>query len=87
MKDQRLREMMGKLYRLIEKYEEPPKAKNEKDTLSYFEAVGNDCALLYDENKGNEFAQELLFGLYTAISKRYKAANIDKASGGNENEL
>lgn len=78
MKDSKNREMMAKLYRIIEKYEEPPSIKKE-ESESYFVRVWNDLSSFYNEYKENEFATALSLALNDAICKR--VARVNKWEG------
>ena len=49
MKNPELRDMMSKLYRLVEKYEEPPSVKYSDDAVKYFAQASEECASLYNE--------------------------------------
>lgn len=75
MKDQKTRDMMGELYRLIEKYEETPVSKYTDDAEKWFGNASIDCLDLLGRYKGNEFAESLAVGFYTALENRFKAVN------------
>jgi len=76
MKDPRNREMMSKLYRMIEKYETPPKTSGTDEQQEYFSEAMADCQELYSEFEGNAFAECLIAAVYDAIGKRWKAVNV-----------
>ena len=75
MKDLQTREMMGKLYRLIEEYETPPKLTYQDEYEAYFDKAARKMLALAEQYKGNEFAADLLVGWYSAIEKRFLAVN------------
>ena len=75
MKNQRTRDFMTRLYRLIEKWEDTPKCNWLDETEEYFRNVGNDCAELLDEFRENEFATELTIAFYDALSQRFQKIN------------
>lgn len=75
MKNPENRDVMTRLYRLIEKYETPPKIEYLEDALEYFKQVLNDCVSVYDSYKDNAFAARLSIALYEAIERRFKETN------------
>ena len=74
MKDPKNRELMTELYRLVEKYEEPPGVKK-GESEQYFLIVLNDITSIFNRYRGNEFAEELTIALYNAIGRRTASAN------------
>lgn len=81
MKDPANREMMAKLYRLVEKYETPQTISAEK-ACPYFSGLVDDCEALWGEYSGNAFAEEFIAALCIAVERRFLAAN--KAQSGEE---
>lgn len=77
MKNPENRDIMTRLYRLIEKYETPPKIEYAEDAHEYFTEALLDCTSVYDSYKDNEFATELAIALYGALEKRFKRTNPD----------
>lgn len=75
MKNPENREIMSKLYRLIEKYETTPRIEYTDDGQEYFSGVLKECMRIFSEYQNNEFAQELIFAFYAALEKRFKATN------------
>lgn len=71
MKDTNTREVMSRLYRIIEKYEEPPGVTGE-DPESYFSRAMVDIKSVYDDYSNNEFAKTLSIAVYDALGKRFK---------------
>ena len=77
MKNPENRDIMTRLYRLIEKYETPPKIEYAEDAAEYFTEALLDCTSVYDSHKDNEFATDLAVALYGALEKRFKRMNPD----------
>lgn len=75
MIDPNNREVLTRVYRLVEKYETPPKYQFADDATEYFIGALNDFKKLIDEFPGNDFARHLCFGLYDALDERFKAVN------------
>lgn len=75
MKNPALREMMTKLYRLVEKYEESPCVKYSDDAVKYFTQASHECASLYNEYKEFEYAKAFLIAFYDALDKNFKKTN------------
>lgn len=75
MKDSQNRNLMTDLYRLIEKYETPLITRYTDDMEQYIRLVAKECEEFRQKYKGNFFAQELIFGFYSAIAERFQAAN------------
>jgi len=74
MKDQRLREMMGKLYRLIERYETPPIIRYTDEAEEYFLGALNECRKIYNDYD-NPYARELILAFYQALGELFKSVN------------
>ena len=75
MKEPENREIMSRLYRLIEKYEEPPSGLFADDAAKYFaEVIADSCKLCSDFGR-NEFSAEFAVAFATAIEKRFKRVN------------
>lgn len=75
MKDQKNRDVLTRVYRLVEKFEMPPKIIYEDEAGKYFDEALKDCKEIIEEFRGNQFAWSLCMGVYEAISDRFKAAN------------
>ena len=75
MKDPNNREIMARLYRLLEKYETPPRIIYIDDGKKYFLEIANELSECYDTFKENEFAKEFVIAFYNAIGERFKKAN------------
>lgn len=75
MKDPNNREIMTRLYRLIEKYETPPRIIYVDDGTKYFSEIANELSECYNTFKENEFAKELFIAFYNAIGERFKKVN------------
>lgn len=75
MKNPENRDVMTRLYRMIEKYETPPKVEYLEDALEYFKQALSDCVSVHDSYKGNAFASCFSFALYEALERRFKEVN------------
>lgn len=75
MKNPALRDMMTKLYRLVEKYEETPSIKYSDDAVKYFTQASQECASLYNEYKEFEYAKAFLIAFYDALGENFKKVN------------
>lgn len=75
MIDQNNREILTRVYRLVEKYETPPKLKYADEASDYFVEVLKDAEIVIKEFVGNDFARCLCMGLYQALEERFKAVN------------
>lgn len=75
MKNPENRDVMTRLYRLIEKYETPPKIEYLEDALEYFKQALSDCVNVHDTYKDNAFASCFSFALYEALERRFKETN------------
>ena len=75
MKNQQTREMMGRVYRLIETYEEPPTVNDADEAEIYFRNVIDDCKSVFNSYPGNQFSERLSIALLHAINDRFKAVN------------
>lgn len=75
MIDQNNREVLTRVYRLVEKYETPPKYQFSDDATEYFVGALKDFKEVIDEFPGNDFARCLCLGLYDALDERFKAVN------------
>lgn len=75
MIDPNNREVLARVYRLVEQYETPPKIVYADDAEVYFTNALNGCKEIIDDFAGNDFAWCLVMGVYEAIEKRFKAAN------------
>lgn len=76
------REMMSELYRLWEKYENPPKVIYTEDSVEFWNKVCNDTTLLYNKYHDDPVAKELLIAFYSGLCEYWKVINpnptIDK---------
>lgn len=75
MKDPANREIMSRLYRIIERYEDTPKIVYLEDGEKYFADVLNDVKQIFDDFPESEFAKELALGLYAALNQRFEKKN------------
>lgn len=75
MIDPNNREVLTRVYRLVEKYETPPKYQFADDATEYFSEASKELKHVIDEFPGNDFARRLCMGLYDAIDDRFKAVN------------
>lgn len=75
MQDPRIREMMGKIYRLMEKYERVPEFKTQEEVTTFFEKALNYILKLYEDYKDNPFCEGMLIGLYSSINKIFMQTN------------
>lgn len=75
MKEPKNRDLMAKLYRLVEKYETAPAMKYEDEAVGYFKEALKDCRTLESEFAGNSFALRFSVALYSAIEDQFKSAN------------
>lgn len=71
MKNKDLRDMMAKLYRLMEKYESIPEIEYQDDADSFFETIAKECSEIYNQYN-NAFAHKLMCAFYEAIGDMYK---------------
>jgi hypothetical protein len=74
MKDPKNREMMTKIYRIVEKYEVVPRFKYTDDAVTYFIGLWKECKEVFEEYKG-EFAKRFSIAIYLAISDEFKKVN------------
>lgn len=74
MQDQRLREMMAKLYRLVEEYENPPRLKYTDEANEYFLNAANKCTKLFNQYD-NVYAREFVLAFYKALGEVFKQKN------------
>lgn len=85
MKDARHRDAMAELYRIVERYENPPQMHYTDEAEDYFKGVIEDVRALYYKYEGDTLAQELAVAIYDIIGKLYKQANpqnlIDRERG------
>ena len=72
MQDSNNREIMARLYRLIERYETIPKLENAEEAYQFFGAVWRDSSAALEDFKGNEFAEEFLIAFNEAVGRRYR---------------
>ena len=77
MKDPNNREIMARLYRLVERYETAPEIIYADDAEKYFNEVLEECRRIYDEFYTNEFAREFTVALYNALGNLFKYRNQD----------
>lgn len=70
------REMMRDLYRMLEKYEMPPKDFNGEATISYYDALFEDYRQFYERYKDDDFALPLVAALFETIDNRWDAAKV-----------
>ena len=77
MKDPQNREIMTRLYRLIEKYEMTPRIEYTDEGKEYFTEVLKEIMRIFSEFQNNEFARELTIALYSALEERFKRVNPD----------
>ena len=75
MKDAKNRDLMAKLYRLVEKYETPLVTKYADEAVDYFKEVLKDCQKIEEEFPYNHFSIRFSVALYAAIEDRFKAVN------------
>lgn len=75
MENPQNREIMARLYRIVERYETPPQIEYADDGVDYFLKVQKDVLGVFEDYKGNEFARELALGLYSALEQRFAARN------------
>lgn len=75
MIDPNNREVLTRVYRLVEKYETPPKNQFADDATNYFVGILKDIKSVIDEFPQNGFAWYLCLGLYDALDERFKAVN------------
>ena len=75
MIDPNNREVLTKIYRLVEKYETPPRCKFTDDAEEYFSEALKELKQVIDEFPGNDFARCLCLGMYEALEERFKAVN------------
>ena len=75
MKETKNRDMMAKLYRLVEKYETPQAMKYEDEAVSYFREALKDCQSLEKEFPDSAFAVRFAVALYTIIEDQFKTVN------------
>lgn len=68
------REMMRDLYRMLEKYEMPPKDFDGEATISYYDSLFEDYRQFYERYKDDDFALPLAVALFEAIDNRWDAA-------------
>lgn len=77
MKDQRNRDFMAELYRLIEKYETPKAVTGLQEFDQVMQPLLDDISRTATKYTGNEFAIRLLGGLYESVADR-----VEKISHG-----
>ena len=75
MRNPETREFMQKLYRLVEKYENPPEVNTLDDSCEYFKYMIKDVSELYRQCGKNEFALRLIVAFCNAVDDRFKAVN------------
>lgn len=75
MTDPKNRDVLTRIYRLVEKYETPPKIVYSDDAEEYFSHALSDCKAVMDEFPTNSFACLLAMAVYDALDERFKAAN------------
>lgn len=75
MIDPNNREVLTRVYRLVEKYETPPKYQFSDDAEEYFIGVLKELKQVIDDFPGNDFARCLCLGMYEALEERFKAVN------------
>lgn len=75
MIDPNNREVLTRVYRLVEKYETPPKYQFSDDAEEYFTGVLKELKQVIDDFPGNDFARCLCLGIYEALEERFKAVN------------
>lgn len=75
MIDPNNREVLTRVYRLVEKYETPPKYQFADDATEYFTGALQDLKKVIDDFPGNDFARCLCLGVYDALDVRFKAVN------------
>lgn len=75
MIDPNNREVLTRVYRMVERYETPPKIRFADEATDYFTGVLNDMKPIWEEFPGNDFVRCLCFGLYDALGERFKAVN------------
>lgn len=68
------REMMRDLYRMLEKYEMPPKDFDGEATIRYYDSLWADYRQFHERYKDDDFALPLVVGLFKAIDDRWDAA-------------
>lgn len=84
MTDLKHREMMGELYRLWEKYENPPKTVYTEDAIEFWTNVCNDTVSLYEKYKDDTISKELIMAFCCGLDEQWKIINpnpmVDKPS-------
>lgn len=75
MIDPNNREALTRVYRLVEKYETPPKYQFSDDAEEYFTGALKALKQVIDEFPGNDFARCLCMAVYDALNERFKAVN------------
>lgn len=75
MIDPNNREMMSRLYRLIEKYEKPPRIEYQDDAVDYFTEVLNDIKKIDEDFPNSVFAKRFTVALYAAVEDGFKMVN------------
>lgn len=75
MKNPDNREIMTRIYRLVERYEEVPRMKYTVDASDYFAGLYKECKDIYGAFPDSEIARGLTVGFYTAVWEKYKKTN------------
>lgn len=75
MKDPRIREMMAKIYRVMERYETVPEFKTQEEVDDFFRKALDSIMELYIQYKSNPFCEGMLIGLYSSINKTFMEKN------------
>lgn len=83
--------MMTDLYRLVEKYENPPEIDFQDEAEKYFADSFADIMTIYNGYPDIEFAKEFAVGLYECIDKRfqkkYKLPLMDRAKAPKQEKM
>jgi len=80
MKDPNNREIMARLYRILEKYETPQPQAFEwvEDAQTYFSSLLSELQGLWDEYKGSSIASSLGMAMYNALQEAYQSRMTGK---------
>lgn len=71
MKNKELRDMMAKLYRLIEKYESIPDMTYQDECELFFSTASKECSDIYNQYD-SPYARKLIVAFYDALCDLYK---------------
>ena len=75
MRDARHRDAMAELYRIVERYENPPRMTYTDEAELYFKEVIENVRSLYERYEGDTLSQELALAIYDIIGKLFKQVN------------